>query len=143
MISTTVHAARSLLVLWATAAVTGALPFGQSVFGSSFGVPNQNATFDYIVVGGGTTGLALAARLAENPANLVAVVEAGSFYEITNGNLSQVPGDDIRWASKSPSDVNPMVDWGFTTTPQAVRNSARGACKTVQIWLIRYPGSFQ
>jgi choline dehydrogenase len=127
--STARHAARSLLVLWATAAVTGALPFGQTVFGSSFGVPNLNATFDYIVVGGGTTGLALAARLAENPANLVAVVEAGSFYEITNGNLSQVPGDDIRWASKSPSDVNPMVDWGFTTTPQAVINSARGAVR--------------
>lgn len=113
---------RNLLVASCVGAtLTAAAPFGQAVFGSSFGVPNVNATFDYIVVGGGTTGLAVAARLAEDPSNLVAVVEAGGFYELTNGNFSQLPGYDIRWASKSPSDVNPLVDWGFTTTPQAVR----------------------
>lgn len=118
-----------MLALLAIATVANALPFGQAVFGSSFGVPNRNATYDYVVVGGGTTGLAIAARLAEDPAKLVAVVEAGDFYEITNGNISQIPGDDIDWTSKSPSDVNPLVDWGFTTVPQAVRNAARGTFK--------------
>ena len=34
---------------------------------------------DYIVVGGGTAGLTIANRLAEN--NTVAVIEAGGFYE--------------------------------------------------------------
>jgi choline dehydrogenase len=34
--------------------------------GNSFGRPNQNATYDYVVVGGGTAGLAVAMRLAEN-----------------------------------------------------------------------------
>ena len=34
-------------------------------------------TFDYIVVGGGLTGLTVAARLAENPSVSVLVLEAG------------------------------------------------------------------
>lgn len=66
-------------------------PIGQPLASSFFGVPGTNASFDYIVVGGGTAGLALAVRLAE--ANLsVAVVEAGGFYETDNANLSVVPG---------------------------------------------------
>ena len=89
--------------------------------GSSFGVPEENRTFDYVIVGGGNAGLTLAARLSEDSRNLVAVIEAGSFYELTNGNLSQIPADDVSWTSKSLDDVNPLVDWGFTTTPQAVR----------------------
>ena len=96
--------------------------FPRQLLGSSFGVPEQNRTFDYVIVGGGNAGLTLAARLSEDPRNLVAVIEAGSFYELTNGNLSQIPADDVSWTSKSPNDVNPLVDWGFTTTPQAVRH---------------------
>ncbi|GFF24954.1 predicted protein [Aspergillus udagawae] len=66
------------------------------LFGNSFGQPGVNATFDYIVVGGGTAGNAIAARLALDPANYsVAVVEAGSFYEILNSNRTQVPGYDF------------------------------------------------
>ena len=34
-------------------------------------------TYDYIVVGGGLTGITVAARLAENPAVTVLVIEAG------------------------------------------------------------------
>jgi choline dehydrogenase-like flavoprotein len=34
-------------------------------------------SFDYIIVGGGTAGLALAARLTENPSITVGVIEAG------------------------------------------------------------------
>jgi len=44
-----------------------------------------------IEVTGGTAGLTIATRLAEGNAT-VAVIEAGSFYQLTNGNLSQVPG---------------------------------------------------
>ena len=73
---------------------------------------------DYIVVGGGTAGLTIAARLAETAS--VAVIEAGGFYEIGNSNLSQVPLDDIYFAGKERTDYNPLIDWGFYTTPQAV-----------------------
>ena len=119
----------TLLALLALATITQSTPMPQQtqprlrardLFGTSFGVPNINRTFDYIIVGGGNAGLTVAARLSEDPHNLVAVIEAGSFYEIDNGNLSQIPADDIFWDGKDPNDVNPLIDWGFLTTPQAV-----------------------
>ena len=104
---------------------TGAIPTAEihsnimtrQLLGSSFGVPG-NATYDYVVVGGGMAGLTIASRLAAK--GTVAVVEAGSFYEISNGNYSQIPAYDAEFTSKDRSDVNPLVDWGFVTTPQAV-----------------------
>ena len=90
------------------------------LLGSSFGVPGQNYTFDYLVLGGGQAGLTMAARLSENPSLLVGVVEAGSFYEITNGNISQIPAMDTYYAGKAVDDWQPGIDWGFITTPQAV-----------------------
>lgn len=84
-----------------------------------FGVPGQDATFDYVVVGGGTAGLAIAMRLAQ-AFKSVAVIEAGGFYEADNGNISVVPSLDIIGAGWSPDDLNPKVDWGFVTVPQAV-----------------------
>ena len=90
----------------------------RKLLGSSFGVPG-NATYDYVVLGGGNAGLTVAARLAENPAISVAVVEAGSFYELENGNLSQIPAYDTQWTGKDAGDVN-RVDWGFITEPQKV-----------------------
>ena len=87
--------------------------------GSSFGTPG-NASFDYVIVGGGTAGLLLATRLSENLSTSVAVIEAGSFYEL-DGNYSEIPAFDTLWAGKDPKDTNPEVDWGFDTVPQAVR----------------------
>lgn len=65
---------------------------GGPIWGNNFGIPGQNATYDYVVVGGGTAGLALAARLAEDTSLTVAVIEAGGFYEEDFGNNSVVPG---------------------------------------------------
>ncbi|KAK8109464.1 hypothetical protein PG999_007601 [Apiospora kogelbergensis] len=90
----------------------------RQLLGSSFGVPGDNRTFDYVVVGGGTAGLTIATRLVEQKAGTVAVVEAGSFYEISNGNLSQVPGYDGAFTGKALDDWQPMIDWGYITTPQ-------------------------
>ena len=92
----------------------------RSLLGTSFGVPGNNATFDYIVVGGGTAGLTLATRLAEQQSGSVAVIEAGGFYEIGNGNISQVPATDGVYSGRSVTDWQPLVDWGYVTTPQAV-----------------------
>ncbi len=95
----------------------------RSLLGSSFGVPG-NQTFDYIIVGGGTGGLAIATRLAEQRVGSVAVVEAGGFYEIDNSNHTQVPADDGYYVGKETTDWHPLIDWGFVTTPQAVSSNA-------------------
>lgn len=60
-------------------------------YANHFPVIAQNATYDFIVVGGGSAGLGVASRLAESGDYTVAVVEAGGFYEIENGNTSVVP----------------------------------------------------
>ena len=87
-------------------------PDGQPLVSYFFGVPKSNAIFDYVVVGGGTGGLALATRLAEADLS-VAVVEAGGFYETDNGNLSIVPGYGVYFTGGDPNDFQPLVDWGF------------------------------
>jgi choline dehydrogenase len=92
----------------------------QRLLGSSFGIPGTDATYDYVVVGGGTAGLTLASRLVEQTSGSVAVVEAGTFYELTNGNISQVPATDYFWVGKNADDWQPGADWGYVTTPQAV-----------------------
>ena len=58
-------------------------------------VKRQDATFDYIIVGGGTAGLTLANRLSEDSSVQVAVIEAGTFYQITNPLLSSTPAGDV------------------------------------------------
>ena len=79
-----------------------------------------NASFDYIIVGAGTAGLAIAASLAADPSLSVAVVEAGGFYEVDNGNISVIPGDCTFYSGTAPNNTQPLVDWGFDTVPQAV-----------------------
>lgn len=111
----------SLAALIASVTTASSSGPGNILFSSSFGVPGQAYTFDYLVIGGGNAGLAIAARLAENSSLLIGVVEAGSFYEISNGNLSVIPGLDIHFVGKDPNDWQPLIDWGFVTTPQNVR----------------------
>ncbi|RMX73054.1 hypothetical protein D0869_13994 [Hortaea werneckii] len=94
-------------------------PSGEPLVSSFFGVPGTNATFDYVVIGGGTAGLAVATRLAA--ANLsVAVIEAGGFYELDNSNLSVVPGYATYFTGSAPDNFQPLVDWGIATTEQKV-----------------------
>lgn len=85
----------------------------------AFGVPGINATFDYVVVGGGTAGITIGSRLAADPSITVAVIEAGGFYEAA-GNTSIVPAYTTLYSGTDPADTNPAVDWGDVTVPQAV-----------------------
>lgn len=61
------------------------------LLGSHFGVPGIPGQYDYVVLGGGTAGLTMAKRLAEDKRFTVAVVEAGDFYQFANGNNTQIP----------------------------------------------------
>jgi len=91
---------------------------GQQLLGTSFGIPGLNATYDYIIVGGGTAGLVLANRLSASRSHTVAVIEAGSFYEISNGNLSFIPRYVWNGAGLGFEDANPLVDWMTETEPE-------------------------
>ncbi|CAE7180823.1 unnamed protein product [Rhizoctonia solani] len=70
--------------------------------------------FDYLVVGGGTAGLVVAARLSEDPTVRVGVLEAGE-YVPDEPNIN-VPGYFGRAIG------NPAYDWGFLTVPQKDAN---------------------
>ncbi|CAD0030054.1 unnamed protein product [Aureobasidium pullulans] len=90
--------------------------------GDSFGIPG-NASFDYVVVGGGAAGLAVAMRLAEDNTHTVAVVEAGGFYQLEAGNKSVTPAYNPEFASINNPLSDPLIDWGFVTTPQPGANN--------------------
>ncbi|KAF7350207.1 L-sorbose 1-dehydrogenase [Mycena venus] len=64
----------------------------------------------YIVVGGGTAGLAVATRLSENSANTVIVLEAGS-DGFNNPNIGNLSGPSIQALPGS------SVDWNYTSQP--------------------------
>lgn len=65
--------------------------------------------FDFLVIGGGTAGLAVAARLSENADLKVGVLEAGSAIE-GDENID-TPG----WFGNS---IGASYDWQFETIPQ-------------------------
>jgi choline dehydrogenase len=84
-------------------------------------IPTRNATYDYVVIGGGTSGLAIAARLAEDPDVSVAVIEAGGYYEVDSGQVSIVPGlAPAANTGTDPSDDNLLIDWNFDMQPLRV-----------------------
>ncbi|KXH42694.1 choline dehydrogenase [Colletotrichum nymphaeae SA-01] len=92
------------------------------LFSSAFGYPGRNVSYDYILIGGGTAGLTIASRLAATSAS-VAVVEAGGFYEVENGNNSVVPLlslTGIAFIDPSPEFTpQPLMDWSLVSEPIA------------------------
>ncbi|RAL09381.1 GMC family oxidoreductase [Aspergillus homomorphus CBS 101889] len=91
----------------------------------------EDGVYDYIIVGGGTAGNVVAARLAQ-ARRRVLLVEAGGIYEVDNANLSTPVGFGAVTGG-SPETIDPRVDWGVITTPQPGANNrqvhyARGRC---------------
>lgn len=74
--------------------------------------------FDYVIVGGGSAGCALAGRLSEDPATTVCVLEAG--------------GQDHSVFVRAPLGIIAMVPWGlfnswhYFTAPQKGFNGRQG-----------------
>jgi choline dehydrogenase-like flavoprotein len=74
-------------------------------------------TFDFVVIGGGSGGCAVAGRLSEDPKTSVAVLEAG--------------GTGDNWVVTSPGAMILMIsgkvnNWAFDTVPQAGLNGRIG-----------------
>jgi choline dehydrogenase-like flavoprotein len=68
-------------------------------------------SYDYVIIGGGTAGLTLAARLTEDPAITVAVLEAGP---------NRLNDSTILTPALARSMIgDPKYDWRHTTVPQA------------------------
>ncbi|SJX63486.1 related to versicolorin b synthase [Sporisorium reilianum f. sp. reilianum] len=94
-------------------------------------------TYDYVIVGGGTSGMTLAGRLSENRNVTVAVLEAGIDYRsnIINQQLVDTPGYDVFGVGAAPSEsfVNAPIDWNFLTEGEPGYDNrkvhyARGKC---------------
>ncbi|KAJ5088042.1 hypothetical protein N7456_011658 [Penicillium angulare] len=93
------------------------------------GGPIADATFDYVVVGGGTGGSVIATRLAQKSFK-VALVEAGGYYEVES--LAAVPAADVLPVGSDPT-TSSAEDWGFIVSGQPGANGrsihyARGKC---------------
>jgi len=65
--------------------------------------------YDFVIIGGGTSGLAVAARLSEIPGAQVLVLEAGEEH-LDDPRISMPAG----WPALLASDV----DWDFATASQ-------------------------
>ncbi|KAL4919247.1 hypothetical protein BDW62DRAFT_47161 [Aspergillus aurantiobrunneus] len=100
----------------------------------------RDASFDFIIVGGGTSGLVVANRLSEDPSVRVLVLEAGT--NRLNDPRIQIPG-------LAPATYeDPDFDWDFRSTPQEQLNGRQllgtkgrtlGGSSTINLGMIIYP----
>ncbi|KPM07555.1 GMC oxidoreductase-like protein 2 [Sarcoptes scabiei] len=80
----------------------------QMIHNNSANREQWNQSYDYIVVGSGTAGSIVAARLSENPSKTVLLLEAG-------GPASVITDMPVESWNIELGDF----DWGYYTTPQA------------------------
>jgi choline dehydrogenase-like flavoprotein len=76
----------------------------------------MSETFDFIVVGGGSAGAVIAARLSEDPACRVALLEAGD----------RPPEVELMPVACGAMQLNPATDWMYTADPGKAGLGLRG-----------------
>ena len=105
---------------------------------------SEPGSFDYVVVGGGTAGAIVAARLSEDPDVNVCLIEAGP---------SDVGYDDVLQLRRWLSLLEGPIDLAYTTTLQPRGNAhivhsraaVLGGCSShnTQIFFKPFPGDWQ
>ncbi|WP_439618283.1 GMC family oxidoreductase [Shinella sp.] len=118
---------------------------GSARYGISPRHPDEITTFDYIVVGGGSTGCVVAARLSEDPAVNVLLLEEGprdrspyihipgAYYKTAQGDLLK----RIPW--------EPMAEQERTETPTMVQARVLGGGSSVNamIYIRGVPADYE
>jgi choline dehydrogenase len=76
----------------------------------------MSEAFDFVVVGGGSAGAVIAARLSEDPACRVALLEAGD----------RPPDVELMPVACAAMQLNPATDWMYTADPGRAGLGLRG-----------------
>ncbi len=103
--------------------------------------------FDYVIAGGGSAGCTLAARLSEDPATKVCLIEAGGEGRDL---LVRAPAGMIVMLPGKPRRIN---NWAFETLPQEglggrkgyqPRGKALGGCSAINamLYVRGHPGDY-